>query len=198
MEIEQRARISRPAEEVWAFLADARAVAECIPGASLTDELGAGRYRGKFKARLGPVSSSLEGESLLERDDAARVGTITGKGVDRRGGSRVSATITYSVREDGAHSTIEFRSDVKLSGRLAQVGRTGILEDVAARLTEEFAANVRQRLIPGPGADDSGTDSAPVPSPAAPTGELDVGTIAAQGLRARIAGWLRRLFRLER
>ena len=197
MEIEQRARISRPVEEVWAFLADAKAVAECIPGASLTDELGGGRYRGTFKARLGPVSSNLEGESLLERDDAARVGTITGKGVDRRSGSRVSATITYAVQADGQHSAIEFRSDIKLSGRLGQVGRIGILEDFAARLTQEFAANVRGRLIPGPGAE-TGPDSAPESSPAPPAEELDVGRIAAQGLWARFAGWLRRFFRSGR
>ena len=195
MEIRQRVRVSRPVDEVWAFLADAKAVAECIPGASLTEELDGGRFRGTFKARLGPVSTTLEGEGLLERDDESCVGTITGKGVDRRGGSRVSATITYAVRADDQHSTIEVRSDVKLSGRLAQVGRTGILEDVAARLTEEFAANVRERLIPDLGTE-TGPDSAPVSAPTAD--ELDVGRIAAQGLRARFAGWLRRVFRLGR
>ena len=195
MEIRQRASVSRPVEEVWAFLADARIVAGCIPGASLTEELGGGRYRGTFKAKLGPVSTILESEGHLVRDEASRVGTITGKGVDRRGGSRVSATITYAVRADGQHSTIEVQLDVKLSGRLAQVGRTGILEDVAARLTEEFAANVRERLVSELGAE-TGPDSAPVSSPSPPVEELDVGRIAVQGLWARCAGWLRRVVRL--
>ena len=197
MEIQQRVLVSRPAEEVWAFLADAKAVAECIPGASLIEEPDGGRFRGRFTVRLGPVSTNLEGEGLLERDDAARVGTITGKGVDRRGGSRVSATITYAVRADGRYSTIEVRSDIKLNGRLAQVGRTGILEDVAARLTEEFAVNVRECLVQDSGAD-TGPDSAPVSSPASPTDELDVGRIAAHGLWGRLACWFRRLLRLGR
>ena len=195
MEIRQRALVSRPVEEVWAFLADARAVAECIPGASVAEELDGGRFRGRFKANLGPVSTQLDGEGLLERDDASRVGTIIGKGVDRRGGSRVSATITYAVRAHGRHSAIEVRSDIKLSGRLAQVGRTGILEDVAARLTEEFAANVRERLIPKPGAE-TGSDSAPASSAGPLADELDVGRIAVQGLWARFVGWLRRVVRL--
>ena len=194
MEIRQRAIVSRPVEDVWAFLADAKAVAECIPGATLAEELDGGRFRGTFKASLGPVSTKLEGEGVLERDDASLVGTITGKGVDRRGGSRVSATITYAVQPDGPHCVIEVRSDIKLSGRLAQVGRTGILEDVAARLTEEFAANVRARLIPDPRAE-ADSDSTPVSSPAPPAAELDVGRIAARGLWSRSSGWLRRTIR---
>ena len=193
MEIRQRAIVSRPVEEVWSFLADTKAVTECIPGATLTEELDGGRFRGTFKASLGPVSTKLEGEGVLERDDVSLVGTITGKGVDRRGGSRVSATITYAVQSDGEQCAIEVRSDIKLSGRLAQVGRTGILEDVAARLTEEFAANVRERLVPDPRAE-SGPDSAHVSSPA-PADELKVGRIAAQGLWSRSAGWLRRTTR---
>ena len=151
----------------------------------------------RIQGKAGPVSTNLDGEGVLERDDASRVGTITGKGVDRRGGSRVNATITYAVRADGRSSFIEVRSDVKLSGRLAQVGRTGILEDVAARLTEEFAANVRERLTPGAGAD-TGPDAAPESSPAPPADELDVGRIAAQGLWARLTGWLRRVLRSGR
>ena len=194
MEIRQRALVARPAEEVWSFLADAKAVAECIPGASVAEELDGGRFRGSFKASLGPVSTQLEGEGILERDDASRVGTITGKGVDRRGGSRVSATITYTVREDGRHCAIEVRSDIKLSGRLAQVGRTGILEDVATRLTEEFAANVRERLVPDPRTE-LGPDSAHGSSTAPSADELDVGKIAARGLWSRSAGWLRRTIR---
>lgn len=194
MEIRQRALVSRPVGEVWAFLADTKAVAECIPGATLAEELDGGRFRGAFKVSLGPVSTQLEGEGVLERDDASRVGTITGTGVDRRGGSRVTATIAYEVRADGEHSEIEVRTDIRLSGRLAQVGRTGILEDVAARLTEEFAANVRKRLIPDP-REETGPDPAPASSPAPPAGELDVGRIAAQGAWARSSGWLRRAFR---
>ena len=195
MEIQQRACVPRSVEDVWAFLADTEAVVECIPGARLTEDLGGGRYRGEFKARLGPVSTHLEGEGSLERDDASRVGTITGKGVDKRGGSRVTAAITYAVRAEGEQTAIEIRSDVKLSGRLAQVGRTGILEDVAARLTEEFAANVRERLTPSPAAEAGGA-AASESSPAPLADELDVGRIAAQGLWARFTGWLRRVFRL--
>ena len=196
MEIRQRASVPRPVEEVWAFLADIEAVVDCIPGASLAERIGDNRYRGAFKAKLGPVSTQLEGEGALERDDASRVGTVTGKGVDKRGGSRVTATMTYAVRAQGSDTAIEIRSDVKLSGRLAQVGRTGIVETVAARLTEDFAANLRERLTADPGGA-TGTETGPAAGTPPPPGDaLDVGGIAARSLRARFAGWLRRLLRL--
>lgn len=41
---------------------------------------------------------------------------------------------------------IEVQADVILSGPLAQVGRTGIIEDVARALTSQFAANLEARL----------------------------------------------------
>jgi carbon monoxide dehydrogenase subunit G len=193
MRIEQQLLVSRAPEEVWEFLKDVPAVAACIPGAEITDIAADNTFRGAFRLKVGPLSAKLEGEGRLERDDAARTGKIEGKGVDRRGGSRVSATMSYEVQPapDGARVLVV--ADLTLAGQLSQIGRTGLIEDVAKRLTEEFSQALGKRM-----ANTNPSESAAAPAPPAQPGTepaaFDAGRAVGAGLWNRIRGWFRRLF----
>lgn len=193
MRIEQQVKTDRPAQEVWTFLADVPAVASCIPGAEIGESLGDDRYRGRFHVKVGPLSAKLEGEGRLTRDDATRSGTIEGKGVDRRGGSRVSATMSYRVVDQPAGALVDIAADVTLAGPLSQIGRTGLIEDVAKRLTEDFSAALGQRLA-------AGTEPVPVapaaaqPTEAAQPVQFDAGSVLRQSLWKRLRAFFRRLF----
>src|SRR5438270_12561278 len=48
MKLEKSFDINRPREAVWDAFGDVHLVAACLPGASITDDLGAGNYKGKF------------------------------------------------------------------------------------------------------------------------------------------------------
>ena len=61
-------------------------------------------------------------------------------------GSRASASVVYKIIENGGASRVELSADIKLSGALAQMGRTGIVQDVATQITEQFAASLRATL----------------------------------------------------
>src|SRR3954453_19090223 len=52
MKIEKSFQISRPRETVWDAFADVRLVADCLPGASITEDLGGGNYKGNFAIKL--------------------------------------------------------------------------------------------------------------------------------------------------
>lgn len=152
MKVSQRFTVESTPDEVWNFLCNVREVANCVPGFELTDEKDDGTYLGKFHVKIGPVTARLEGEGLLVRNDEEFSATIEGKGIDKRGGSRANGKMRYSVIEDPAGAAVEVEADVTLAGPLAQVGRTGIVEDVARALTEEFAANLAARITSVPGA----------------------------------------------
>jgi len=183
MEIRQRILVSRPVDEVWAFLADVPTVAACIPGAELGEGGEDGRYSGRFNVKVGPLTAKMEGEGRLVRDDATKTGTLEGKGLDKRGGSRVTATLRYAVVAEGDGSAVEVDADVTLTGPLAQIGRTGIIDDVARSITSDFATALEERL--------SAAEPSSVPVAAA---EFDAGRAVSRSLWTRLAAWFKALF----
>ena len=171
-EIAQSFDIDQPPETVWRFFQDVPRVVTCIPGLEYgginADEGDSEIHRGKVRIKLGPVSAAFEGEAaILEADDAGRTARIEGKGIDKKGGSRASASVVYKILENGGGSRVELDAEIKLSGALAQMGRTGIVQDVAAQITEQFAESLRATLAAETVATESPA-AATTPPPAAP------------------------------
>jgi carbon monoxide dehydrogenase subunit G len=146
-DVAQTFDIPQPVERVWALFQDVPQVVTCMPGLELTGQTGADAYQGKVRLRLGPVTAAFEGEAIiLERDAVARQARIAAKGVDRKGGSRASAAIVYTLATVEGGTRVTLAGDIKLTGALAQIGRTGIIQDVAAQLTAQFAEALRAKL----------------------------------------------------
>src|SRR5690242_15017401 len=191
MRIEQQVQVARPADEVWRFLKDVPSVVSCIPGAELGESLGDDAYRGSFRLKVGALSAKIEGEGKVRRDDAARSGSIEGAGIDRRGGSRVSTTMSYAVKDAPGGSTVDVVAELTLAGPLSQIGRTGLIEDVAKRLTEEFSEALTARLSTQPSTPATGGADAQVEPPSAPAepASFDVGRAVRASLWKRIRKW---------
>lgn len=195
MEIRQTIKVSRPPEEVWTFLGDVPAVVACIPGAELGAALGGNRYGGSFRVKVGPLSAKVEGEGEITHNDAERKGRITGRGVDKRGGSRVGVTMDFAVAPGVAGSVITVTADTHLSGPLAQIGRTGIIEDVARRLTEEFAKALEAHLN-AKSPETAPSNASAAPDPRFETRSFDAGGAVGDSLKARLVAFFKRLFGL--
>ena len=86
MKITDTFEVSSDIEKVWAAFANVPDLAHCLPGAELTEDHGDGRYSGTVEAKLGPITASFDGEATVVLDEIRHTGTMTGKGVDRRGG----------------------------------------------------------------------------------------------------------------
>jgi len=181
MQIKKNTLVSCPVDTVWELLADVSSVAECIPGFELKEEIEPGVYDGVFTVRVGPIVAKLEGRGHLEIDHAARSGVVEGKGVDRRGGSRAQATLTYCVSAVPQGTSIGVVADVALSGPLAQVGRTGIIDDIADRLTNQFVIEVERRLSRAETIEGGGNaDNEPVNK------EFNAGKAVVSGIAGRV------------
>ncbi|HSJ29738.1 MAG TPA: SRPBCC family protein [Acidimicrobiia bacterium] len=180
MKIENEFTVSQPIETVWRFFQDVPSVADCLPGAELTEDRGDHTYAGKVSVKLGPMAANFEGEATVTPDEASRSGTIDGKGADRRGGSRGQVKVEYQLTEAEPGTKVSIVADVMLSGAAAQFGRTGLISEMSNRLIGDFVACVEGKL------------SAETPEAAADVKAADVRGFSLF-LESLIA-WIRRLF----
>ena len=146
MKISQSFEVNQPTDVVWALFQDVPALAECMPGASLTEDRGDGAYAGQVAIRLGPFTAAFEGEATHSSDPQTRTGHVDGKGFDRKGGSRSKLSMDYAVRESGDHTEVNVDAEVQLSGPIAQFGRAGVMEETANLLIGQFVANIEKKL----------------------------------------------------
>ena len=147
MKIEQTFDVAAPLAEVWAALQDLERVAPCLPGAAITGHDEDGTYHGTFTVKLGPMTASYNGTIRIEDvDDASHRATLKARGSDKRGQGGANATILNTLSEHDGGTRVEAATDFTITGRLAQFGRGGIMEDVSNRLLRDFATCLSTRL----------------------------------------------------
>ena len=173
MKMEQSFEVQAPLAQVWSALIDLERVAPCLPGASITGHDEDGTYHGTFSVKLGPMTASYNGTVKIEElDETAHRATLKAKGTDKRGQGGANATIVNTLSERDGATHVEAVTDFNISGRLAQFGRGGIMEDVSNRLMREFATCLSSRL-------------GEAPEPTAPTGaEVTAGDAAPEAVAA--------------
>jgi len=182
MKISNEFEVARPVDTVWEFFQDVPSVAQCLPGAELTDDKGDGVYAGSVSVKLGPMSAMFEGEATVTPDPAAKSARISGKGVDRRGGSRGQVKVDYRLDAVDSGTRVTVDADVTLAGSAAQFGRTGLINEMTTRLIDDFVACLEAKLA-APTLDEAMAISNPT---------------HVRGLSffwASLQAWLRRLFR---
>jgi carbon monoxide dehydrogenase subunit G len=163
--VENEFEVPATIDRAWAYLLDVEKVAACAPGAELTETVDDSAWKGKIAMKLGPVSLSFAGTvSLQERDDEAHRLVLAARGQETRGKGAASATVTAWLEESGPGTLVRLRSDITLTGTVAQLSR-GLLPDVSKRLTAEFAECLRSSI--GAAEPASGVAPAP-PAPRAP------------------------------
>jgi carbon monoxide dehydrogenase subunit G len=145
MKIDNEFTVSIPIDQAWEVLTDLEGIAPCLPGAQLTGSDG-DTFRGKVKVRVGPVTAEYAGNaSFVEKDDAAYRAVIQAKGKDPRGAGNASALITARLSPQGAHTSVNVDTDLKISGKIAQFG-SGMIKEVSEKLLGQFVVNLEARL----------------------------------------------------
>ncbi|MFH0296548.1 2Fe-2S iron-sulfur cluster-binding protein [Bradyrhizobium sp. 31Argb] len=147
--IQQRLQIASAPADVWTKLADLKQVATCLPGAEITT-IDGDQIEGRMHMALGPMKVSFKGDGKLTLDATARQGRMTGRGRDTGSGSSAEGEVEWNVlpgdADPAATSTLAVTLSWRLSGRLAQFNRAGLVQDVVQRLTADFTANLERSL----------------------------------------------------
>ncbi|WP_454020801.1 SRPBCC family protein [Azospirillum sp. Marseille-Q6669] len=191
----QTLAVNFPRARVWPLLGDVEQVIACMPGASLTKPREGDRIFGQMRVKLGPIAAAFAGEGTLTMDAATHTGLIHGQGTDPKNNSRAKADVTFAVVEEGTGTRIDLTVDFTLTGVLAQFSRGAIVQEIANRLTAEFARNLEAKLAAtAPVAEVAASSeavAAPAPEPAPePAKELNAGNL----LWVMLKDWLRKLF----
>lgn len=171
--------VAHPPEKVFAMFGDIAAVAACLPGASLTAPPRPERVEGAIRVKLGPIAATFLGAARVERNPADMSGRIVGIGNDRRSRSSTQGEICYRLLQVAQGTRVDLSIGCTLTGMLAQVGRAGLVRDLAARLIAEFAGNLDRRLSGAPQAETAAA-------------ELNGMALVLGSLRARATRWLGR------
>ena len=159
MLIENQFDVPAPVDHVWAYMLDVERVAPCMPGAELTETVDDRNWKGKVSMKFGPVSLSFAGTVAMEEwDDEAHRVVLKAKGMEQKGKGAASANVTSWLEPGDGVTTVKMQADITLSGFVAQISR-GMLPDISARLTQEFADCLKQSM--------SAEEIAPAPAEAA-------------------------------
>jgi len=140
--------VAYPPDRVFDMLGDVAQVTACLPGASLTGVPTPERVEGMIRVKLGPISAEFRGAARIERVLENLSGRIVGVGSDQRSRSLTQGEIRYHLVpiEHGAATRVELSIGYSLKGMLAQIARDGLVRDLAARLTADFARNLDRHL----------------------------------------------------
>jgi carbon monoxide dehydrogenase subunit G len=188
MEFENTFVVDAPVQDVWDLLLDVERVAPCMPGAQVLEQSGEDAYKVAVKVKLGPMTMNYKGDvEILEKDAGTHQATMRAKAKEARGQGTASASMRMALQEQGAATQASIVTEMQMSGKAAAMGQ-GVIQDVAARLTDTFAHNLAA-LVEGAGQPTAEAEAVPPPPQQPPPSEaaLPAGEIA----RSVIAGRLR-------
>jgi carbon monoxide dehydrogenase subunit G len=147
MKITETIEVGRPVDKVWELFQDVPQLATCLPGAELTEDKGGGKYAGAMSVKLGPMTANFEGQATVTADVDARTGKVSGRGVDKRGGSQGQIKVDYSLESmESGGTRVVVEADLVMAGAAAQFGRTGLIQEISKRLIGEFVDCVEGKL----------------------------------------------------
>ena len=178
MQLENEFSVPAPVSEVWKTLLDVERIAPCMPGATV-ERVDGDEVAGRVRVKVGPVTASYAGTArFVTKDEAAHRFVLEGSGRETRGTGTASATVEVSMSEQDADTRVRVVTSLEVTGKQAQFGR-GVMADIAAKLTDQFAACLAER-VRGPASASDGATAAPAPAATqAPAAEGTAGPQAA-------------------
>ena len=203
MQIEQTFRLPLAPDVVWPAFQDVRLLVSCLPGAALTGEEQESGWPLRFDVKLGPIAATFAGNGRLEIEASTKSGRFEGQASDRKTQSRVKGKAAFSLHSEDGGTRVQVQLDYALSGALAQFGRAGIVKEIAAGLSEQFAKSLQSQLMQSqlkPERSDL-ADAMPMPPSTTPshsipvtqaTAPISLGRVIAGALRRWLAGLLKR------
>jgi carbon monoxide dehydrogenase subunit G len=165
MDLDHMFTVPVAVDVAWAEFQDISSVAECFPGAQVTEVEG-DTFNGTVKVKLGPIALVYNGTgTFTEKDEANHRLVVDARGKDKRGNGTAGAMVTMTMTGRGESTDVDVHTDLTITGKPAQFGR-GVMQDVSDKLLGQFVSCLEQRLGDSGGA--TSTDDAPQAAAAPP------------------------------
>jgi len=153
VKLEKRYPMDASMAQVWTVLRDVRAVAGCMPGAAITEQLDDTHYKGNVKVKVGPALAAFAGDiEVLAVDEAGQRMQLLGKGADKSGSTAaMNLTAHVEVGEAPGQCVLVGDAVVTVNGKFAQFGGRMMVQ-VSDMILGQFADNFRiaAAAVPAP------------------------------------------------
>jgi carbon monoxide dehydrogenase subunit G len=148
MQINNSFEVPLPPADAWKVLMDIPRIAPCMPGAELTGVVDQNTYNGKVSVRLGPVALTFAGQvTFSDIDEISHKARVKAQGKDAKGRGGAHANVDFHLEPSPLGSRVLVKTDLTLSGAVAQYGRaSGMIQDVAQQLIGQFADRLKEQL----------------------------------------------------
>ncbi|MGH3749799.1 MAG: hypothetical protein ACRDT8_20640, partial [Micromonosporaceae bacterium] len=123
--------------------------------------------------------------SFLELDEVAYRAVIAARGREEKGSGSASADITALLTPDGSGTRVDVRTELAISGRAAQFGRS-LMAEVSGAMVNEFVRRLEQLIETGDAA--APAKAGPAKTGLAPVNGAAPGGLAGLGMRPLGAG----------
>jgi carbon monoxide dehydrogenase subunit G len=192
VKLDKRYELAVGTAQAWQVLCDIHAVARCMPGAQITEQLDATHYKGTVKSKVGPAVMQFGGDiEVLGLDAATLSMQMLGKGADKSGSSAsMDLKAHLEAGATAGTSVLVGVATIIVSGKLAQFG-SRLLVPVSDAMLAQFADNFRAAAAavpaPEPVAVEGTTPAAAEPS--APRAAVAVTPAPVKELNALALMW---------
>src|SRR3954451_7028050 len=172
MEFHNEFDVEAPIDEVYSAMLDLERVAPAMPGAEVLEKTDDDHYKVAIKVKVGPISMQYRGDvEVVDKDPEAHSAKLKVQAREARGQGTASADVDMRLDEKGEVTHGQMTATVQLAGRAAAMGK-GVIQDVSAKLVDQFANNLGSMLGTQPTAaaatNGGGAAEAPAQADAAP------------------------------
>src|SRR3954452_21373377 len=146
MEFQNEFDVEAPIDEVYSAMLDLERVAPAMPGAEVLEKTDDDHYKVAIKVKVGPISMQYRGDvEVVDKDPQAHSAKIKVQAREARGQGTASADVDMRLDEQGGGTHGHMTANVQLAGRAAAMGK-GVIQDVSAKLVDQFANNLGSML----------------------------------------------------
>ena len=136
MEVSGKHRLPLPPQQAWNALNSTRMLRACIPGCVELEARGDGRFEVVQELDVVAHRTRFSSELRLEDVDPPHSYVLRFSGNGGQGGYGIGHALIALQPDDGG-TCLNYRGEIEVGGRLAQLGR-GPVEDAVKTLIEEF------------------------------------------------------------
>jgi len=146
MEFQNEFDVEAPIDEVYSAMLDLERVAPAMPGAEVLEKTDDDHYKVAIKVKVGPISMQYKGDvEVVDKNPADHSAKLKVQAREARGQGTASADVDMRLDEKGDGTHGQMTATVQLAGRAAAMGR-GVIQDVSAKLVDQFANNLGSML----------------------------------------------------
>ena len=132
-------------EVVWQALNNPNTLKQCIPGCETFEKESDTIFNATATNQIGPMNTTFSGTVILSNIQENQSYTLSGKGQSSVGFANGRADI--KLKEENGSTTLTYEVDVKIGGKVAQLG-SRLIDGVAKKMSDYFFGRFSDLVSP--------------------------------------------------